>query len=302
MIRVAWHNGVAPFALPMTVLALLCGCSHDTGTDTSGQPGATAAAAEAEAAAETVSRARVEEAMIMTLRHITQLTDSLDALLRPVPLLTPAQEVVFRRFSNAQQLQRARALGVRPSNEAEKLAAVRNGRLIALEDTTALWVVRELDYSEPLVTPAARALLVTIGERFHARLAGLGLPPFRLEVTSVMRTPGSQAALRRVNPNAALGESTHEFGTTLDVTYASFAAPAQHDLPFDLVGVEWLAPHMDRIAAALLESVAARNSRELQAVLGSVMTGVQDEGLAMVTLERLQPVYHFTVARRIAEP
>jgi hypothetical protein len=105
-----------------------------------------------------------------------------------------------------------------------------------------------------------------------------------------------------VNPNAALGESTHEFGTTLDVAYASFAAPAQHDVALDLDGVEWLEPFADRIAAALLETVAARNSRELQAVLGSVMTAVQDEGLAMVTLERLQPVYHFTVARRLAEP
>jgi hypothetical protein len=298
MIRILWRGGAALVALPLLGLAPLSGCRNDAGADAA--PGIDAMAADARS--EMVPRVRVEEALAVTLQRITALTDSLDALLRPVPLLTPAQEAAFRRYGNAQQLQRARVLGVRPDSEAEKLAAVRDGRLVALEHSTGLWVVRELDYSEPLVTPDTRVLLVTIGERFHARLGALGLPPFRLEVTSVMRTPVSQAALRRVNPNAALGESTHEFGTTVDVAYASFAAPVQLDVAFDLDGVEWLEPYADRIAAALLETVAARNSRELQAVLGSVMTAVQDEGLAMVTLERLQPVYHFTVARRLAEP
>jgi hypothetical protein len=298
MMRVLWRGGAALVALPLLVVVPLFGCRSDAGVDAA--PGVDAVAAGARS--ETVPRVRVEEALAVTLQRITALTDSLDALLRPVPLLTPSQEAAFRRYGNAQQLQRARVLGVRPDSEAAMLAAVRDGRLVVLEDSTGLWVVRELDYSEPLVTPDARALLVTIGERFHARLAALGLPPFRLEVTSVMRTPASQAALRRVNPNAAIGESTHEFGTTLDVAHASFAAPAQLDVAFHLDGVEWLEPYADRIAAALLETVAARNSRELQAVLGSVMTAVQDEGLAMVTLERLQPVYHFTVARRLAEP
>ncbi|HSJ08113.1 MAG TPA: DUF5715 family protein [Longimicrobiales bacterium] len=247
-----------------------------------------------------VSRQRVEAALDEALRRTAVVTDSLDALLRPVPLLTPGQEAAFRRFSNAQQLERARALGVRPASAAGLEEHRRAGRLLALEDTTPHWVVRRLEHSEPFVTPDARALLAEIGERFHGRLAGLGLPPFRLEVTSVMRTAASQEALRRVNPNAALGESTHEYGTTLDVAYASFAAPADPGLDFGLGDVSWLQPRVAGIAAAMLETVAARNSRELQAILGAVMAEVQSEGLAMVTLERLQPVYHFTVARRLA--
>jgi hypothetical protein len=300
-------------ALPARVLLLaslstavaLGGCGRDAGVTTASgadaADGSSATAADA-AAPGMVPAARVEAAVAGALRQVTLLADSLDALLRPVPLLTPAQEALFRRYPSAQQLRRARALGVRPANEAEKLAALRDGRLVTLEDSTEYWVVRELDHSEPLLTPDARVLLGSIGERFHARLAAMGLPPFRLEVTSVMRTPASQAALRRVNPNAALGESTHEYGTTLDVAYASFAAPAQVALDFDLAGVEWLAPLVRRIAVALLETVAARNSRELQAVLGAVMIEVQREGMAMVTLEQLQPVYHFTVARRLAAP
>lgn len=274
---------------------LLCavavsGCERDRQT-------ATATAGEAE---DVVTRTRVEAALDDTLDRFTTLTDSLDALLRPVPLLTPAQEAGFRRFGNAQQIQRARALGLRPADAAELAAAVRAGRLVELEDSNSLWVVRKLDYSDPFVTPDARALLVEVGERFQARLAGMGLPAFRLEVTSVLRTAAHQAALRRVNPNAAIGESTHEYGTTLDVVYASYAAPDPLPLDLPTADMAWLAPRLERVGAALLETLAARNSRELQAVLGHVMAEVQDEGLAMVTLERLQPVYHFTVARRLA--
>lgn len=247
-----------------------------------------------------VSRQRVEAALDEALRRVGAVTDSLDALLRPVPLLTPAQEAVFRRYGSAQQLERARALGVRPESAGGLEAHRGAGRLVALEDSTAHWVVRRLEHSEPFVTPDARALLAEIAGRFHDRLAGRGLPPFRLEVTSVLRTAGSQEALRLVNPNAAQGESTHEYGTTLDVAYASFAAPADPGVDLALGDLAWLEPRLAGIAAAMLETVAARNSRELQAILGGVMAEVQAEGLAMVTLERLQPVFHFTVARRLA--
>jgi hypothetical protein len=78
---------------------------------------------------------------------------------------------------------------------------------------------------------------------------------------------------------------------------APSATPDSGPVPDDL---SWLQPRLERMAAAVFETVAARNSRELQAILGQVMIEVQSEGLAMVTLERLQPVYHFTVARRLA--
>jgi len=42
-----------------------------------------------------------------------------------------------------------------------------------------------------------------------------------------------------------------------------------------------------------------RKSRELQKILGDVLREAQDEGIVLVTLERLQPVYHVTVAREL---
>jgi hypothetical protein len=291
-------------AMPVWVAAAALAC----GGQPDGERGAAARGAVADESRTLVERAAVERALDDGLDAIMLVADSVDRLFRPVPLLTPAQEAVFRRYGNDQQLARARALGVRAAGAAERQEALRAGRLLVLEDSTALWVVRELTHSEPLVTPDAHVLLSEVAQRFQARLQRLGAPPFRLEVTSVLRTAEAQAELRRTNPNAAAGQSTHEYGTTLDIAYSSYAAPAAPGaapsatpdfgpVPDDL---SWLQPRLERMAAAVFETVAARNSRELQAILGQVMIEVQSEGLAMVTLERLQPVYHFTVARRLA--
>ncbi|HEV2129836.1 MAG TPA: hypothetical protein VGR27_01955, partial [Longimicrobiaceae bacterium] len=84
-----------------------------------------------------------------------------------------------------------------------------------------------------------------------------------------------------------------------DVAYSAFAAPQAPILPLDTGEAPWLEPHLQRFAAAMVETVAARRSRELQAILGRVLLEMQREGKVMVTLEQLQPVYHLTVAQRL---
>jgi hypothetical protein len=246
-------------------------------------------------------QARAERVLERARTRIAERADSLDRALQPVPLLTGSEEGALRRYLNAAQLQRARRLGVRPGSEAELERLRRDGRLVRLPDSTQYWIVRELDHSVPLVTPDTEALLTEIGRRFQARLDSLGLPPFRLEVTSVLRTAEAQAELRRINPNAASGVSTHEFGTTLDVAYNSFAAPRSPELDVETTEAPWLRPHLEQLSGAIGETIAARRSRELQAILGRVLRELQEEGKVLVTMERRQPVYHFTVGRRLAE-
>lgn len=157
--------------------------------------------------------------------RLIELADSIEAALRPVPLLTGAQTSALRQYPNARQLAVARRLGLPQPVSQEALSRLLDeGDLVRLEDGE-YWTVRPTQYGEPLVTPDAYALLVELGERFQSRIAGYGLPPLRLEITSALRSEANQAALRRVNPNAARGESTHQYGTTVDVTYASFRAP-----------------------------------------------------------------------------
>jgi hypothetical protein len=158
---------------------------------------------------------------------------------------------------------------------------------------------RRAPWSVPLVVPSVQALLNEIGERFHLQLKDLGLPAFRYEITSVLRSDADQRALRRVNPNAAAGTSTHQFGTTIDIAYSAFAAPAEPVVQIDPGESVWLRPHLERMATAMTETVAARRSRELQASLGRVVIEMQEEGKVMVTMERLQPVYHMTIARQL---
>lgn len=225
--------------------------------------------------------------------------DSVDRALRRVPALSRAERAALRRDVNAVQTARAQRMGVRAGDGYARLAE--QGRLVRLDDTTQLWVVRELDYSVPYVTPDTEAMLAEMGERFQAQLDSLGLPRFRLEVTSVLRTAENQRALRRSNSNAAAGVSSHEYGTTIDVAYRRFAPPAE-----TLPGLDAQAAGAMEMPARLLYDVlmaemAAERGAELQAALGRVIAEMRAEGKLLVMMERSQTVYHMTVARRFPE-
>jgi hypothetical protein len=283
------HRQVTIIALAFALGAFAC------------RPGPGSESASERRSVETYAGAELIMAVAATLEQSMALADSVEELLRPVPLLRPDQEAALRRYSNAANVERARALGVRPADSTELASLIEQGRLVPLEGDARFWVLRELDDSRPYVTPDTRALLERIGRDFQRRLTEMGLPAFRLEISSVLRTAEDQAALRRENPNAAAGTSAHEFGTTVDIAYSGYAAPV--GLPEELVAtapVE-LRVHLEVMARRVMERVAARKSRELEAVLGGVLREVQSEGDVMVTLERLQPVYHITVARRLSE-
>jgi hypothetical protein len=215
--------------------------------------------------------------------------------------MTPAEEEALRRFRNAAHLARARALGVRAISDEVTDSLLATGQLIQLEDSTHHWIVRR-GSSPAVVVPHLRTLLEVLGTRFQERLAGMELPPYRLEVTSALRTSARQAELRRSNANAAAGVSSHEFGTTVDLSYAAFAPPA--DPPGEILAniPREFVPHVERIVDLALESVSARKSRELGAIFSQVLREAQAEGLALVIYERQQTVYHLTVARALAEP
>ena len=242
-------------------------------------------------------RARTERVLSSNLDLILAHADSIESALRPVALLTTAQARAFDRYRNDDHLVVARRLGVpQPVTTEARQRLLAEGKLVPLDDSP-FWTVRDLDYSTPLATPDVVELLTEIGDRFQTRLSTRGLPPLRLEVTSVLRTAEDQANLRRVNRNATRGESTHQYGTTVDLAYSSFRAPAEPVLDFDTDGVTWLEPYLRRVEDAATETGAARMSRELQAELSVVLREMQAEGKVMVTMEVRQPVFHITVAR-----
>ncbi|HEV2148852.1 MAG TPA: DUF5715 family protein, partial [Longimicrobiaceae bacterium] len=224
--------------------------------------------------------------------------DSVRASFAGVRGLTREERAGLRRDVNAEQIATARRLGVRASGDEAIERLVQRGRLVELEDSTRYWIVRDLNHSRPYVTPDTRAMLVEVGRRFHARLDSLGLPPYRMEVTSVLRTPETQAELRSVNSNASQGVSAHEFGTTLDVSHVRYSAPAAAALTIEVPDAPELTPQFRVVEAVVLEEAARQHAQALQAELGRVIGEMRAEGKLRVMMERRQPVYHMTVARR----
>jgi hypothetical protein len=250
---------------------------------------------EAAEAARAATLTEVEGILAETVRSADRTAGAADRILSPMPVMTPAEEEGLRRFLSAAHVARARELGVRVTSGEDLDSLLAVGRLVQLADSTEHWIVRERA-SPAYVVPPLRSLLDTLGARFQERLAEIRLPPYRIEVTSALRTSERQERLRRSNTNAAASVSSHEFGATVDLSYAAFAPPAEPPPTIPDGTPAELHPHLGRIADLALESVSARKSRELGKIFSEVLRRAQDEGLALVLYERQQTIYHVTVA------
>jgi hypothetical protein len=225
----------------------------------------------------------------------------IDTAVQRLPGLIASIRRDMRRHLNDAHVSAARRSGVGPVRDSAHVAdLVRSGDLVQLPDSTRWWVLRELDQSLPYVTPDTRAALEEIGRRFHARLDERGLPPFRLDITSVLRTNQHQAALRRRNANAAETTSSHQFGTTVDVAYLSFAAPQSLDHPSltPAPGQQLPGPLRTDLLTRL-DTLAVRHAPHIEGELGAVLQELQRDGTVLLLRERSQPVFHITVAQAL---
>lgn len=273
------------------VSVVIAVCARGDVTDSIEEKPTVAAADAAAPPAAAVVDISPEEIVEATSR-VQFLADSIDKRLRKVPALSVREKMRLRADANAEQIARARQLGIGRNVKLE--AAVAGEKLVQLPDTTELWALHNLNFSVPYVTPSAEAMITEIAQRFQQKLDSLGVPRYRIVITSALRTSEKQAALRRVNSNASKVESAHEFGTTVDIAYRRFAAPVDAaPIPADTIR---------RLADSVLVQTAHLRSAELQAVLGRVMRDMQQEGKLMVMMERRQTVYHITVARKLSRP
>ena len=166
--------------------------------------------------------------------------------------------------SNSVQLAAARELGIKsPASLAE---AWSNPRALVPVSSCADFYIDELKHSYPYLVPEAATLLHDIGAAFNDSLAARGGGAYRMKVTSLLRTPATVSRLRRVNRNA-VGESTHTFGTTFDISYSRF----------------------------ICDSVTtARTFEDLKNLLGEVLLDFKKQGRCYVKMERRQACFHIT--------
>ena len=174
---------------------------------------------------------------------------------------------------NDVQLVVAQAIGVPPvknREEAEKLKT----KLVKLEATDT-YVVDSLTYSIPYLILSAKELLDDIGRAFQDSLSAKGLNPYKLVITSVLRTEDDIASLRKRNVNAS-ENSTHRYGTTFDLSYWRYVKiPEFRGRPYEDVPPEYL-----------------------RATLSQVLKDIHDQGdRCFVKYEKKQNCFHITVKK-----
>jgi hypothetical protein len=174
---------------------------------------------------------------------------------------------------NETQLRVAQEIGVPPVKnraEAEKL----KNKLVKLEATDT-YIIDSLTSSIPYLIPSAKELLDDIGSAFRDSLAAKGLNPYKLVVSSVLRTEEDVAKLSKNNINA-IENSTHCYGTTFDLAYWRYEKiPELRGRPYEDVPPEYL-----------------------RATLSQVLKDLHDQGnRCFVKYERQQNCFHITVRR-----
>ncbi len=261
-------------ALPSLLFVSLCVvmCTPVRHGEGDGSVMATAEADMAEEMAEALPR--MKGLSIADLEN----ADSVSHHLRRLPQMPePTQKMKVNYFGNIRQI-------FNDSNHVHMTEAEKIG-IAPLSDTRSHWQMRRpivrittcedyfldtLIFSRPYLVPEAAVTLREIGRRFRDTISARGGGDYRIKVTSLLRTPATIKRLRRRNRNA-IDSSVHRYGTTFDISYASFVAGAP-------------AP--------------ARSVDDLKGVLAEVLKAMREEGKLWVKYERGQPCFHITARRR----
>ncbi|AZA75996.1 hypothetical protein EG358_17550 [Chryseobacterium indoltheticum] len=94
---------------------------------------------------------------------------------------------------------------------------INNGKFHSIKKSGKGFKVQKLDYSRAWMVSKGKATLEKIGARFSKETKG-----HTFTVSSITRTIEDQCRLRRVNSNASLGISSHNYGNSFDISYVRF--------------------------------------------------------------------------------
>lgn len=169
--------------------------------------------------------------------------------------------------SNYRQYAYAEKLGITPITDLSK--AYHTRRPMVKISSNSDYSVDTLKHSLPYLVPEASSLLSAIGRNFQDSLKRKGDARYRIRVTSLLRTPATVKKLRRVNVNAT-DSSTHQFGTTFDISYHRFHC---------------------------LDSRYELSQEALKNVLAEVLYDLRKEGRCLVKFERKTGCFHVTATR-----
>lgn len=136
---------------------------------------------------------------------------------------------------------------------------INNGKFHKISKSGKGYKVQKLDYSRAWMVSKGKLMLERIGTRFSKETKGN-----TFTVSSITRTLEDQCRLRKVNTNASLGISSHNYGNSFDISYVRF------------------------------DGVLKNNSR-LEAALEKVLKYYYNAGRIYYIKERQQSCFHITV-------
>ncbi|QCX53574.1 DUF5715 family protein [Elizabethkingia sp. JS20170427COW] len=93
----------------------------------------------------------------------------------------------------------------------------KRGKLVSVSSLGKGYRIQKLEYSHKYLIPKAKNTLLNISKRFYKNTNGS-----TLTYTSLTRTMEDQCRLRKVNSNASIGISSHNYGNSFDISYVRF--------------------------------------------------------------------------------
>lgn len=153
-------------------------------------------------------------------------------------------------------------------NEKEFHKHLKQEQLVQVK-TSDYFYLDSFNYSFPVLTPAAKDFLDTVGARFNELINRTHLKGSKLIVTSLTRTTSTVKRLVRVNRNASL-RSPHLNGNSFDLSFNHFLIRGEND---------------------------PCNTLILQETISKVLYDLRAEKRCWVTFERRQQCLH-VVARK----
>ncbi|WP_449389357.1 DUF5715 family protein [Chryseobacterium lineare] len=94
---------------------------------------------------------------------------------------------------------------------------INNGKFHKISKSGRGYRVQKLDYSRAWMVSKGKLMLQKIATRFSKETKGS-----TFTVSSITRTLEDQCRLRKINTNASLGISSHNYGNSFDISYVRF--------------------------------------------------------------------------------
>ena len=135
---------------------------------------------------------------------------------------------------------------------------IANGKFVKVKKKSRGYRLQALEYSRPYLVKKARTTLERMANKFATDTKSFFV------VSSVTRTLEDQCRLRKVNSNASLGISSHNYGAAFDISYVRF----DHKL---------------------------KVNSKLEKELGKVLEEYKNLGKIFYIKEKQQSCYHVTV-------